>query len=297
MTTQPPYYSSLIGATLDVEAFRRAIGLHGPGDGLEQLRTAWPLSPDRIRWAYRVAGVRLVDSQALEAAVLFGEQLATVANRTDASIETISQVDVLFEAAVSVLDAEPGLIVDGDLGSRLPLLDLAADIAHLQPGGRLVVSSGRPQGCRGIYSRSSRLGVIVLDSSLEGQDLADVFGHELAHAVDPNHGEVDEPALEAFAYALGPVIANRRPASLAELSPLIAATLDSIRPNRRPRSACTDLDALVRWVAVEVGALSETPQFIAADRTWHPSRGRDVKSPPAVQEALTDCDKDGQQGP
>lgn len=252
-----------------IDEFLAALGLTGDEATLDGLLALPLATPDRLQWAYGAAGVVLDDVQAFEASVVMTEQLNSarigVVDRSDmAGIPG----DRIFEGVLTLVDATEGLQVDESL-PELPFLALAAEVACLQPAGRLTIRSGAEgTGCNGLYSRSKVGGVIVLAVEPVGESLADVFAHELAHAVDPELAAVDSVGREAFASHLGPVMVRRRPSDLSELAPLIAASLEATRGRRRPASAAQGLTQLVTFVAIEVGALEPdgVVDLIAAHR-------------------------------
>lgn len=240
-----------------IDEFLSALGLTGPAATLDGLLAMPRATPDRLQWAYGTAGVVLDDVQALEASVMMAEQLDSARIRLrDRSDMAGIPGDRIFAGVLGLVDATEGLQVADSL-TGLPFLDLAAEIACLQPAGRLTIRSGTAgTGCNGLYSRSRIGGVIILASEPTGASLEDVFAHELAHAVDPELTTVDSVGREAFAEHLGPAIVRQRPSDLSELAPLIAAALEATRGRRRPASASMDLEQLVTFVAIEVGALA-----------------------------------------
>lgn len=112
----------------------------------------------------------------------------------------------------------------------LPLLDLAADLALLQPGRRLVVrveSGLLPVDGLGAVVWPTRKGtaIIIDPSQCEelGSTVANAFAHELAHLLEPERWP--EPTRERFANALGPTLLADEPASCAAAAPLVAAVM------------------------------------------------------------------------
>lgn len=150
----------------------------------------------------------------------------------------------------------------------LPLLALADDLARSRDQGLVVsvVWFGRGAHTGGLCSRDGRL-VILLDAGAGPS----TFAHELAHALDE---EPDAPLTrrEAFADALGPLLVEHEPATVAEVAPLIATVCaaleeDAARVDRVQEVA--DVLALQRLLALARG-MSSSP--VGAGASGQPAR-------------------------
>jgi len=140
-----------------------------------------------------------------------------------------------------------GLVVDAPLIDRLPLLDLAADVAAHERSGTLVVTAGSLVGSvAGIATRVSSAALVVIDVDIvDSSDLGDVFAHELSHLLDPAgiHG-VPHVEAERFADDLARLLVEHCPASVAAAAPLVAAVLDGRNVAGLP-TRDDDLDAVL----------------------------------------------------
>lgn len=246
---------------LDVEAFLARLGC---GPNLEDLIELWPIPPDRLGRALAAAGVDLDDDLVRGVWVRVHERVAEVElRRTD-----LNRAPALLEMGVAAaLAPEPGLHVADDLQERLPLLGLAEDLARRSPGGHLAVEC-RPRtglGANGWFSRTTRAAVIALADDLEDDELADVFAHELAHALDPDFDGIDPIGLEAFAYELGPMLLEVAPSCVAEAGFLVARALEATAVARRRRPQSGSVVGVVEWALADLGVVVVAqPEAIAA---------------------------------
>jgi len=251
--------------SLDVDAFLARLRI--AGHAVEDLVRRWdaPPTPLALALAFADAGAELDDYQAIKAWVILDEA-ATDHRAAESLRETV--LPDLFEAHIDHLDVSPGLHISDELAARLPLLELASDLTGHLRTGRLLVEGTAPPGLLGCFSDSGpTLGaVIFLDATVEDDELARTFAHELGHALDPDMamGRVPSLGREAFADAVGVLLLEVEPATVAAAAPLVARALDATRGRRTPRSAWS-LSLLLQDVLVEVGASTwAEPELLAA---------------------------------
>lgn len=233
---------------LDVDIFLAVV--RAAGDDLEALAAAWPaITPDRLAFAVaESSGLSLDDDERLDLFALVREQLAEIDHRREVfSTLAPSVADAYFGLA----DRPTGLHL-GAGAEKLPLLDLAGDVARREPTGKLsvhVAERPSPLGA-GCFSRSKAGAIICLDEGLTTKRLAESWGHELAHAVDPH--VVDPANAEAFANHLGPVLLELAPATVEEAAMAIARTLSAVRPHPRTVPSGSTVAALLDWALGQV---------------------------------------------
>lgn len=203
-------------------------------------------SPDRLRVALADGGIGIDDDEAADIRFELGriDGDESLPSRTSVAVDDARPVAIAAACdLVSATDHRSGLDVGDDL-SELPLLDLAAETATIQPDGYLAVRAADfPRSLDGLYLRWP--GMILLRGSMlaEKARLADVFAHELSHALDPT-AEAQTPAgCERFAEALGPRLLKKRPVTLDEAAPLINAA-----DRQRPLPIGSDAADLLRRV-------------------------------------------------
>ena len=234
------------------------------GPNVEDLLELWPLRPDRLARALEAAGVVVDEPQAIKVWVRLDEQLAAAELRR---IDVEEHPAIVAAALSAAVTPEPGLHVDEELAGRLPLLELAKDLARRSPCHRLAVerTSAGALGARGYFNRSPYAAVIVLADNLDGQELAEVFAHELAHGLDPDLHGIDGLGLEAFAEALWPLLLEAEPRTVAEAGFLVARALEESAGARRTRPASGTVASLLEWALADAGVLvMAVPETVAA---------------------------------
>lgn len=160
--------------------------------------------------------------------------VVAVARWLSAAAETVLQVlpvlrggtsdpaVAVASAAVSAPAARPGvsLVLAHDIELLgLPLLDLAADIGRRHQRGRLVIVSAT-MNAHGCYDHDAGTIGLAIDGHTRWADVVSVWGHELAHGLDPELGSGDI-AQEKFAGQLGPLLVEHEPPSVAAAAPLV----------------------------------------------------------------------------
>jgi len=249
---------------LDVDAFLERLGV--AGHAVEDLAGAWGErrpTPFRLVLAFAAAGAELDDYQGIRAWVSID---MAVADHQRSQVVGDAIVDAAFVSHLEHGDLGPGLhIPDEDLARRLPLLDLAEDLARHR-GDRLVVENRAPDGMWGCITVTPTAGAIVcLDGTLDDDELARTFAHELAHGLDPDDvADVDWRGLEAFADALGAMLLEAEPATVRATVFLVMRALDATA-GLRTLKPDGSLASLLEHVLVEVGARLQTgPELLAA---------------------------------
>ena len=266
-------------STLDAESF---LGYLRCGPEMRDLVALWPLCPDRLTRALDAAGVIVDDREAIEVWVRLDEQLAAAERRR---IDVEDHPAIIDAATAAALAPEPGLHVDEDLVDLLPLLELAEDLARRSPGRRLTVERhpGDAIGVRGYFTRSSYAALVVLDAALEGQELVEVWAHELAHGLDPDLDGVDGLGIEAFAEALAPLLLEVEPGTVAEAGFLVARALEEASGCRRSRPTSGSVGGVLRWALADAGVVVvAVPETVAA--CGHRARDAGRASSPAQGE-------------
>jgi hypothetical protein len=260
---------------IDAEGFVAALA--GPGrptdatvDGLADL---WPVLPDRLRWALSAAGADVDEWEALELAVRIGERLSTRAWLRDLFGQGTDDA-VLWAHLDLRRESQDGLTVEpADLLDRLPLVALANDVASRTAGGRLRVEladASRITGLWGCLSKTTRGDVILLSVELSDAQLAEIFAHELAHALDSDSGRIDEFGREAFAEDLAPRLLAELPDSVAAAGELVEASLRAVQGSRRAVPSSDSLADLLEWALAEVCVDWVHLDLIAAHRAPGP---------------------------
>jgi len=248
---------------LDVEAFLDRLGV--AGHGVEDLARTWQArrpSPDRLVLAFAAAGVELDDYQGIVAWVAIDQ---AVADHQRSQVVGDAIVDAAFVSHLEHGDLGAGLHVpDEDLARRLPLLDLAEDLARHR-GGRLVVENRAPDGLWGCISVTPTGGAVVcLDGSLDDVELHKTWAHELGHGLDVDSG-VDWRGSEAFADEMGRLLLEAEPATVKATVFLVMRALEATAPLRAPRPH--GISSLLELVLAEVGATRRLePDLLAACR-------------------------------
>lgn len=116
------------------------------------------------------------------------------------------------------------LLVDLEL-PELPLMPLAAELGRR--GGMEVRACSLPPGIPGAISYQHRR--IELDVAQAGEELAQVWAHELSHWLDPwSYTDHDEEQMERYADDLGALLLRHQPATLAEVAPLADLAHDAV---------------------------------------------------------------------
>jgi hypothetical protein len=246
---------------IDLDAFLGHLGV--AGHAVEDLARTWVSPPTlhRVGQAFDAAGVDLDDYQAITAWVALDQAVAEYVERRGFGDAILPD---LCDMHVEHADLGPGLHVpDEELRARLPLVELAEDLAR-QRGGRLVVGNAAPGGLWGCYSFTPHRGVVVLlDATLGDTDLAETFGHELGHGLDPGRALVTLLGAEVFADALGPMLLDAKPTTVAAADPLVADALEATAGLRHP--LYLSVARLLEDVLVEVGATPWLePELLAA---------------------------------
>lgn len=225
------------------ESVARAIEAHADGDRVAEaaqlvLRVA-DRHPVHLEQVVRdAAGDRLDRGQAVSVARWLPRAAETTLQVLPIIRDRPAVPDVVQAAAVAsappkrdgvtlVLAHEVDLL-------GLPLLDLAADVGRLHARGRLIVGTDWIDGALGHYD--GERGSIVLNlEALDGWGaVVSCWAHELGHALDPE-GSEDPAERERFANALGPLLIEYEPGSVAAAGPLVE------RVRRRPAAILGDL--------------------------------------------------------
>ncbi len=244
---------------LDLDAFLERSGV--VGHAVEDLARAWPFTPDRLVLAFGAAGVELSEYQGTVAWVAIDQDVADH-RRSQALHDTL--IVALCETHIDHAELGPGLHVpDEELRRRLPLLELAEDLARRD--GRLIVETVPPGGLWGCISATRTRGTVIrVDATLADGDLEETFAHELAHGLDPD--VVGWRGSEAFADTLGPMLLEAEPASVKAAAFLVLRALDATASVRAPRPDGS-ISALLEQVLTEVGVTAWAgPQLLAARR-------------------------------
>jgi hypothetical protein len=247
-------------SALDVAAFLRRLTfpvLPSGGD-LESLAAVWPVNPWRLARALADAGAPVTEDQAEAVLWVLDEHLAEHAWRREIVESTNPAiVDTMIDIPAT---PGPGLVIDGPW-RPLPLEALARDVARQEPRGRLTVrgvAAGSLHGFDGLYTSTRRGGLVLLDERLEGDRLEEVVAHELAHAIDPELGDTGCISAEDFADTLGAALLARRPESVLDAAPLVAAALEATGRRRRHRVIITaSLAELLEHALTEAGVARE----------------------------------------
>lgn len=221
-------------------------------------------TPDRLQLALTRAGEPLDDDDAWVAWGLFNvdaQEAAKVEAHPTSKIVLeeiggwlVATAGPLLHAAADDEAGQTGLSVDPAV-ARLPLLDLAADVARLAPSGRLSVrqvdlpDSDLGMGFNGVACPMAGAPVILLAPREKAADQAATFAHELAHLLDKHIFEVSHEGREAFARALGPLLLSAEPQTVDDAGPLIEAAEHATRSCRT-----TSLAGLVDSVVGQVRA-------------------------------------------
>lgn len=222
---------------------------------------------DLLRLACRDAGISLDDDQANDVQLLISERIKDRLTHVfvSGSTETVS-----FEMLMATREAGPGLAIEPDLEARLPLIPLARSIAAMADGGRLVVKSvslGSMGVFGGLFTMYRSGWTIIVDAGLPDEVLAEVFAHELGHALDMvvnGSAVTDYEGREALADALTVPLLEHRPATVAEARPLVEAATAECAPYRHSAPESNSLDDVLTWALEEVGAILPQPEMIAA---------------------------------
>jgi hypothetical protein len=276
---------------IDAESFVAALAGPGRRTGatVDDLADLWPVLPDRLRWAMSEAGADVDEWEALELVVRIGERLASRAGK-QALFDQGAEVTLIYAHSNLRADTRTGLSVDDDLASRLPLLPLAADIAQFMAGGCLrveLVESDQITGLGGCLSETTKGAIILLSAALTEDQLAEMFAHELAHALDPDSRQIDEVRSEAFAEDLAPRLLAELPESRTAAGELVEASLRAIHGFRRAVPTSDSLADLLEWALVEVCPSWIHLELIAAHRAPGPGVNAptvDFSSPPSSGE-------------
>jgi hypothetical protein len=256
---------------MQVDAGAFMATLAGPGrsvapsvDGLLEL---WPPAPDRLSRALADAGGPALDfDQELDVVVLLGEYLADVVAHNDL-LGSPALTDSAFFVVLELGTETEGLVIEPALRDRLPafLVALARDVARHCLSGRLRVAEAVENGLLGLdgmFSRCTPCEVILIERGLDAGLLAEVFAHELAHALDPHMADVDHRGAEAFAEVLTPLLLEHQPETVESAGFLVVRVLDEVQRRHVPRP--TDLEGILRWVLAEVGAIVVDFEILAA---------------------------------
>jgi len=224
----------------DVEAFAGRLRVPLGDAGTAALAAMWPVTTDRLASALVDGGLVLEAGELLDVWLVLGELLTEVEVRAVMRADMAGPAgDVIFDVALGA--DHDGLQIPEDLAG-LPLMALAVDVARYQPSGRLTVTSRRLAGEAGLYTRIRSGGVIVLDAGLDDDRRADVWAHELAHALDPLYRDSNVAGAEAFAYLLGPWLLETGPETVAQAGFLVGRALRETAGVRRMSPASSALE-------------------------------------------------------
>jgi len=257
--------------TLDVEAFLGRLGADGPD--VKALAGAWEArpTPDRLADAFASGGVELDPYEAVVATVALDEALAELA--MDREVVALAP-DVFTPDRAAERDLEPGLHVAPALAGRLPLLELAEDLAaHL---GSLSVETSPPGESTGFtgYFAPHPFGVVILiDDARDDDAVRRTFAHELAHLLDPDRGRVSREGLEALADTLGPALLYAQPATVEEAAVWVAVGVQMVAGLRAPRAA-GGVRAILELILLELACLRMPARELADDLPHGGGSGR-----------------------
>jgi hypothetical protein len=251
------YITTLVGYVDDVEHAPPIMARAGVLSS-SPLNLIWPRHVALALVLAQLPG-RLVRNALGEVAQLSLTEGAMLAVWLDsAAIGVLNLAESYRQPALQTVASSPGALrlegvarpTEDATPAPLPLLALCDDIARTT-GLAIVVDLDQTRAGR--YDTETRIVYVNPTGEAFGRTIAEVFAHELGHALDPHFGRQFARDNETFADALGALLLAEQPRTLAEAGPLI------IRANERvphgedfAELPATAVDTLAAFLALPV---------------------------------------------